>query len=81
MTAIGGKTKTKAKPTQPQFVVQLAPHLNQYALFKLDDEGELHINWVGDPNSATKFDSRFAAKYRVREYDNVPATRCFKELT
>ena len=75
---IGGKTKVK-KPTQPQFVVQLAEHLNEYAKFTIDDVGYVYINWVGDPNSATKFDSKYAAKSRVREFD-IPETRCFKEL-
>ena len=79
MVTIGGKTKIK-KPAQPQFVVQLAEHLNEYALLKTDDTGHLHINWVGDPNSATKFDSKYQAKYRVREIADIPATRMFKQL-
>lgn len=70
---IGGKTKT-LKSTQPQFVVQKSGVLNEY--LKLGEE----IAWVGDPNSATKFDSKYQAKTRVRELADVPATRCFKEL-
>ncbi len=78
MTAIGGKTK-KVKPTQPQYVVQLAPHLNEFA--KLEYRDEVVITWIGDPNAATKFDSKYAAKVRMREFEDVPATRCFRELT
>jgi hypothetical protein len=79
MTAIGGKTKIK-KPAQPQFVVQLSEGANEYALLKADDMGVMHINWVGDPNSATKFSSKYNAKLRIRELENIPGTRCFKEL-
>lgn len=79
MTAIGGKTKLK-KASQPQYVVQLSWHINEYALFKTDDNGLLNIHWVGDPNAATKFDSKYQAKYRVRELADVPGTRCFKQL-
>lgn len=78
MTAIGGKTKEK-KPTQPQFVVQHDINSNSY--MKLVAEGDLLlVTWVGDPNSATKFDSKYNAKTRVRDIANVPDTRCFKEL-
>lgn len=76
---IGGKTKI-LKPTQPQYVVQIAEHINEYARFVTDETGKLLINWVGDPKSATKFDSKYQAKFRVRELADVPATRCFKEL-
>ena len=77
MTTIGGKTK-KLKPIQPQYVVQLAPHLNEFA--RLIYDGEVIVTWVGDPNAATKFGSKYAAKARMREFEDVPATRCFKEL-
>lgn len=70
---IGGKTKVR-KPAQPQVVVQRSGILNEY--LKLGEE----ITWVGDPNSATKFDSKYQAKSRVRELADVPETRCFKEL-
>lgn len=70
---IGGKTKIK-KPAQPQFVVQKSDILNEY--LKLGEQ----LIWVGDPNSATKFDSKYQAKARIRELEDVPATRCFKEL-
>lgn len=75
---IGGKTKI-FKPTQPQYVVQIAEHINEY--MKLVADGDvLLVTWVGDPNAATKFDSKYNAKTRVRDIENVPATRCFKEL-
>lgn len=70
---IGGKTKIK-KPSQPQFVVQRSEGVNEF--LKLGEE----LEWVGDPKSATKFDSKYGAKSRVREMADVPATRCFKEL-
>ncbi len=73
MTAIGGKIK-RIKPAQPQFVVQLSPNHNEY--LKLGSE----LEWVGDPNAATKFDSKYAAKCRVRELADVPDGRVFKEL-
>lgn len=79
MTAIGGKTKIK-KATQPQYVVKLAEHLNEYLKLEHDDTGELHVVWIGDPNAATTFDSKYAAKSKIREFENIPATRCFKEL-
>jgi hypothetical protein len=75
MTAIGGKSYIKRlKPTQPQFVVQSAPNINLY--LKIGAE----LAWVGDPNAATKFDSKYAAKCRVRELADVPDGRVFKEL-
>lgn len=71
---VGGKIKL-IRPTQPQFVVQLSPNHNEYLLM-----GE-ELEWVGDPNAATKFDSKFAAKSRVRDLADVPYGRVFKELT
>lgn len=76
---IGGKTKIK-KPSQPQFVVQLAEGLNQYLKIISHEDGHMVLIWIGDPNSATKFDSKYGAKSRVREMADIPATRCFKEL-
>lgn len=73
MTTIGGKTKIK-KPSQPQYVVKASEHTNEY--LKLGEA----IEWVGDPNAATKFDSKYAAKCRVRELADIPATRCYMEL-
>lgn len=81
MTTIGGKTKT-VKPTQPQYVVQLAPHLNEFAKLEYSiNLNDVVVYWIGDPNAATKFDSKYAAKARMREFEDVPATRCFRELT
>lgn len=78
---IGG-TKKKLKPTQPQFVVQLSPNHNEYLkmVYNNHQDGVLELEWVGDPNAATKFDSKFAAKSRVRDLADVPEGRCFKEL-
>lgn len=78
MTTIGGKTRT-AKPSQPQWVIQNSDGVNLFARFVTTD-GKLHIKWIGDPNSATKFDSKYQAKFRTRELEEVPATRCFKQL-
>jgi hypothetical protein len=74
MVTIGGKKKA-LKPTQPQFVVQLSQSVNEFMLMK---EGE--ITWIGDPNAATKFESKYAAKVRIRELADVPDTRCFREI-
>ena len=79
MTAIGGTTK-KRKPTQPQYVVKLAPHLNEFAKLEYVDDG-VNVLWIGDPNAATKFDSKYAAKSRIREFEDVPDSKCFIELT
>lgn len=80
MVTIGGKTKVK-KATQPQFVVKVAEDKNLFLSIKHDDKGLLNLDWIGDPNAATKFDSKYQAKCRVREFEAVPDTRCFMELT
>ena len=79
MVQIGGKTKNAHKPTQPQYVVQKAYGVNEYLKFVADDSG-LAFTWTSDPQEATKFDSKYAAKERVRDIDGLPATPCFKEL-
>lgn len=79
MVAIGGKTKKAHKPAQPQFVVQKAYGVNEYLKFVADDSG-LSFTWTSDPNDATKFDSKYAAKERVRDIEGLSATPCFKEL-
>jgi hypothetical protein len=61
-------------------VIKLAEHLNEFALLGTDSEGKLTISWIGDPNAATKFDSKYAAKTRVRDIEEVPATRVFHTL-
>lgn len=82
MVAIGGKTLKKKPhaPTQPQYVVQSANYTNEYLLIGHDDQGNTIVSWIGDPNAATKFDSKYHAKTRIREMENVPSTRCFKQL-
>lgn len=75
---IGG-TKKIARPTKPQFVVQLSATVNEFMKMTYDGV-ESSIEWIGDPNAATKFDSKYAAKSRIRELADVPDTRCFKEL-
>ena len=46
MPTIGGKTKQK-KPTQPQYVVQLAPHLNEFAKLEYDENiRDIVVNWI-----------------------------------
>lgn len=79
MVQIGGKTKNAHKPTQPQYVVQKAYGVNEYLKFVADDSG-LAFTWTSDPQEATKFDSKYASKERVRDIDGLPATPCFKEL-
>lgn len=76
---IGGTKRKEAKATQPMFVVQLDPNTNSFAkLIYIDSNVE--VVWVGDPNAATQFTSKYAAKTRVRELADVPQTRCFKEV-
>ncbi len=78
MTAIGGKYIKRLKPAQPQYVVQKGvAHFDKNLYLKLGNE----LEWVGDPNAATKFDSKYAAKCRVRELADVPDGRVFKELS
>jgi len=61
------------------FVVQESYGANSYLKFVADDSG-LAFTWTSDPQEATKFDSKYAAKERVRDIDGLPATPCFKEL-
>jgi hypothetical protein len=80
MTAIGGKPRKAKLPSQPQVVIQRAPFTNEFALFGADDRGNATVAWIGDPNAATKFNSKFEAKSRTREMEDVPSTRAFKTL-
>lgn len=80
MVAIGGKAKKAKLPSQPQFVVQRAMGANEFALIGVDEKQHTTIRWVGDPNSATKFNSKYEAKSRVRDMVDVPDTRMFKML-
>ena len=77
---IGGKTKKARLTSQPQVVVQRASGANEFALIGADEEGITTIRWVGDPNAATKFNSRYEAKVRIRTIADVPETRQFKVL-
>lgn len=80
MTAIGGTPRKAPRPTQPQWVVQRAPSTNEFLLLSRDDKDVLFLSWIGDPNAATKFDSKFAAKARTRDFDDIPPSRVFKPL-
>ncbi len=80
MTTIGGKSRKPDVPTQPQFVVQFADGVNEYARIGNDPKGHTIVAWVGDPNAATKFNSKYEAKSRTREMENIPGTRVFKML-
>ena len=80
MTAIGGKHRTPKLPSQPQFVIQLAPHVNDYAVIGMDDHGMATLAWIGDPNAATKFNSKYEAKSRTRDMADIPATRMFRTV-
>jgi hypothetical protein len=80
VTVIGGKSRKPKLPSQPQVVVQLAPHLNQYASIGMDDQQRATLAWIGDPNAATKFNSKYEAKSRVRDMADVPETRVFHTL-
>lgn len=79
MVAIGGKPRKAKLPSQPQVVVQRAAFTNEFALFSAV-AGATVITWIGDPNAATKFNSKYEAKSRVREMEDVPETRVFKIL-
>lgn len=80
MTAIGGKHRRPKLPSQPQIVVQRATHANEFLVIGTDEGRLSHITWVGDPNAATKFNSKYEAKSRIREFADVPETRQFKVL-
>ena len=80
MVTIGGKSRKPKLPTQPQFVIKLAEHLNEYAVIGTDDNQRATLAWIGDPNAATKFDSKYQAKSRTREIADIPETRVFRML-
>lgn len=81
MVAIGGGKQRKPKlPQQPQVVIQRAFGINEYALFGIDDNQSTTISWIGDPNAATKFNSKYEAKHRTREMEDIPDTRVMKLL-
>lgn len=80
MTTIGGKHSKPKLPSQPQVVIQLAHGLNQYASIGVDSEQRATIAWIGDPNAATKFCSKYEAKARTRHVADIPETRVFQTL-
>jgi hypothetical protein len=80
MTAIGGKSRKAKLPAQPQVVVRRASSTNEFALFGADAAGSTVISWIGDPNAATKFNSKYEAKSRTREMVDIPETRVFAAL-
>jgi hypothetical protein len=80
MTTIGGKHREPKLPSQPQFVIEWALNSNRFATFGVDDKGHTTIGWIGDPNAASKFNSKFEAKSRTRDMANIPDSRVFREL-
>lgn len=80
MTIIGGKARKPSAPTKPQVVIQRGFGLNEYALIGMDDKSNVTLAWVGDPNSATKYDSKYDAKFRTRHIHDIPENRAFRVL-
>jgi hypothetical protein len=78
---IGGKTKKKLQtPIKPQVVIQRANGINEYALIGLDDKQNVTLAWIGDPYAATKYDSKYDAKFRTRNIADIPDGRAFRVL-
>lgn len=80
MVTIGGKTRKPQAPNKPQVVIQRGFGLNEYAPIGSDEESNITLAWVGDPNAATKFDSKYDAKNRTRHIDDIPDNRSFRIL-
>jgi len=80
MVTIGGKTKKAKVPTKPQVVIQRGFSLNEYALIGMDDKQNVTLSWIGDPNAATKFESKYDAKNRTRHIGDIPENRSFRVL-
>lgn len=80
MATIGGKHRKPKLPDQPQVVIKLAQGLNQFARIGMDDEQRATLAWIGDPNAATKFNSKYEAKHRTRDIADIPETRVFHVL-
>lgn len=76
---IGHKTKLK-KSEKPQVVIERYRGANDFALLTNNEANELTLSWIGDPNAATKFDSKYAAKERTRNIADIPDSRAFKQL-
>jgi hypothetical protein len=47
----------------------------------MDDKQCATITWIGDPNAATKFNSKYEAKSRSRDMADIPDTRVFRTTT
>ena len=43
-------------------------------------ENRATLAWIGDPNAATKFNSKYEAKSRTRDMEDIPASRVFHTL-
>lgn len=80
MATIGGKMRKSKAPAKPQIVIQRGFSLNEYALIGTNDKSNVTLAWVGDPNSATKFDSKYDAKARTRHIEDIPENRTFRIL-
>lgn len=80
MVTIGGKARKPQAPTKPQIVIQRGIGLNEYALIGMDDNSNTTLAWIGDPHSATKYDSKYDAKYRTRHIGDIPESRSFRVL-
>lgn len=81
MVTIGGKSRKPKVPTKPQVVIQRGFGLNEYALIGADEKSNITLDWVGDPNAATKFDSKYDAKARTRHIADIPENRSFRVLS
>lgn len=80
MVTIGGKARKPKTPTKPQIVIQRAIGINEYAQIGMDEKSNATLAWVGDPNAASKYDSKYDAKFRTRHIEDIPETRTFKTL-
>lgn len=80
MVTIGGKHRAPKKPTKPEVVIQRGFGINEYAIIGVDDNHNTTLAWVGDPNAATKYVSKYDAKFRTRLIDDIPEGRVFKVL-
>lgn len=80
MANIGGTTRKSKAPAKPQVVVQRGFGLNEYAQIGMDEKSNVTLAWVGDPNAATKYDSKYDAKFRTRHIADIPEDRAFRVL-
>ena len=80
MVTIGGKTKKSKVPSKPQVVIQRGFGVNEYAQIGMDDKQNVTLAWVGDPNAATKFESKYDAKNRTRNIEDIPESRTYRVL-